>query len=1104
METLSVNRLLACSRAIVAALLLGAVPAAAQTDARIVGSVHDQSGALVPGASVTVINQATALSRTVVTDTQGIFTITGLKPAVYTIRVTTANFAPTEYTDMKLTAAQELSLDFEIRPQGVTESVQVTATPSALDMSSARIGTNVIDREVKDLPINGRQMAQLYLQAPGSVNSGTGTFGDIRFSGRAVEQNIIRYDGIEGTAIIDASPGNLNGELPSPFRLQSSLENVQEFRVESSNYPAEYGTGTGGQITVVSKSGSNKVHGSAFAYRRDDAFDAKNYFDLAKSPLSLHQFGGSIGAPIARDRTFLFFSYEGYRLDSGINVVEAAPSAAAFQRAVPAVQPLFDAFRGPGAVVLPGASSNPDWDILQLQANANVKEDSLNVRVDHKLSTNWTVYGRYFHDQGTNDQPEGVTGRTSHITANPSNGLVAVQGILSSSMLNEVKFGYNGAPTRIQGIAPTVNGIDLSQLTLNISGSVANTGIAGQGSSSGIAVPGGLLRQNSAANGRGTPYNPYSLSLVDTLTWTRGGHNVKIGGEGRFIRLTTDRLGGTTYTFSNLNDFLANRGQQVQYLGDLSEPSVFNNGFQGDRTAIQNYAIAFAQDEWRIGTAVTLNYGLRYEYYTPLREADNADVLFNIDTGTLKAPDTTFYHSKKDNFQPRVGMTWAPGDGKTVIRGGFGIFVGPGQMEDQIQPIESDRISTTITGGQYPVDPVLLRSNFVNSPNNRAYQPRAYSNDYTIPERVYQYSASVERELPGHFVASAAYVGSQGRNLFLRNFTNRITEVRTNLDPTKNAVLVRQFSILDGSSVLNPYAEVDFKTSGGSDSYNSLQLSLARRLATGLTLNAQYTLGRSYGNTAGSNEALTAGNPFDYDYDIGYNAFDIRHTFNLSALYTLPFGRGQKFLGDAGGLTQAVLGGWDLGTIINARSGIPLDMRVTRPDVVYVDAAGTVFSSPGTGREAIINTPGGGSSRNVRRPNLIPGVDPYLKNGTQWLNPAAFSIPAPGEFGNLQRGLLRGPSFKQVDMVAAKRFSTGGTSNLEFRWEIFNLFNTNNFAQPVATLPNALGNGTNQIQPDQPFTSGAAGTFGRLTSTVGRTVGLGTNRQMQFALRFNF
>ena len=184
---------------------------------------------------------------------------------------------------MKLQAAQELSLDFEIRPQGVTESVTVTANSSALDLSSARIGTNVIEREVKDLPINGRQMSQLYLQAPGSVNSGTGTFGDIRFSGRAVEQNIIRYDGVEGTAIIDASPGNLNGELPSPFRLQSSLENVQEFRVESSNYPAEYGTGTGGQITVVSKSRQQPGAWLALRVLPQRQFDSRNYFDLRTS-----------------------------------------------------------------------------------------------------------------------------------------------------------------------------------------------------------------------------------------------------------------------------------------------------------------------------------------------------------------------------------------------------------------------------------------------------------------------------------------------------------------------------------------------------------------------------------------------------------------------------------------------------------------------------------------------------------------------------------------------------------------------------------------------------------------------------------------------------
>jgi hypothetical protein len=207
----------------------------------------------------------------------------------------------------------------------------------ALDTSSARMGANVNQEEVHGLPLNGRQLSQLYLQAPGALNSGSGTFGDIRFSGRAVNQNAIRYDGIEGTGIIDASPGNLNGEIASPFRLQASLENVQEFRVDSNSYPAEYGTGTGGQVNVVTKSGTNKYHGSVFEYLRNDALDARNWFDRAtKSPLKLNQFGGSIGGPVIRDKFFFFGSYEGYRLRSGINFVEAVPSNdAALARSLP-------------------------------------------------------------------------------------------------------------------------------------------------------------------------------------------------------------------------------------------------------------------------------------------------------------------------------------------------------------------------------------------------------------------------------------------------------------------------------------------------------------------------------------------------------------------------------------------------------------------------------------------------------------------------------------------------------------------------------------------------------------------------------------------------
>jgi hypothetical protein len=289
-----------------------------------------------------------------------------------------------------------------------------------------------------------------------------------------------------------------------------------------------------------------------------------------------------------------------------------------------------------------------------------------------------------------------------------------------------------------------------------------------------------------------------------------------------------------------------------------------------------------------------------------------------------------------------------------------------------------------------------------------------------------------------------------------------------------------------------------------------MQLSLARRFNSGLTLNSQYTLSRSYGTTAGSNEALTAANNAvtiaDYEYERGYNRFDVRHTYNVSALYSLPIGKGRKWLSNAGGVEQALLGGWDVGTILNGRSGVPLDVRVTRNDVAYRDALGNVVSNPCATCSAVINTPGGGASRGVRRPNLVPGVNPYLKDGLQWLNPAAFSIPAPGEFGNLKRDALRGPSFAQVDLVVAKRFGISPSgANIELRGEVFNVLNRNNYDVPPATLPNALGTGTNQLQPGQPFTAAAAGSsFGKLRSTVGTTVGMGTNRQAQFALRVNF
>src|SRR5262249_53317607 len=309
MRGMSLNRFLLTPLAI-AILLFSFVAVFAQSDTgKISGMAKDQNGAVIPGANISVVNEKTGEERNAKANDDGYFVVPGLKASTYRI-IGEATGMTGKIDHVELSVGQTLTLNLAMSAQGVTATVNVVSGEETVaNTGSAAMGANVIPREVEGLPVNGRQLSQLYLQAPGSVNSGSGTFGDIRFSGRAVEQNVIRYDGVEGTAIIDASPGNLNGEVPSPFRLQSSLENVQAFRVDSSNFPAELGTGTGGQISVVSKSGSNQFHGSVFEYLRNDVLDSANYFDNIigqKSPLRLNQFGGSFGGPIARNRAFFF------------------------------------------------------------------------------------------------------------------------------------------------------------------------------------------------------------------------------------------------------------------------------------------------------------------------------------------------------------------------------------------------------------------------------------------------------------------------------------------------------------------------------------------------------------------------------------------------------------------------------------------------------------------------------------------------------------------------------------------------------------------------------------------------------------------------------
>lgn len=1194
------------------ALLIGGLlrpEVRAQQDvARVEGTIKDETGAVIPGATIVIRSAALSIERSAVASAEGNYSIPQLRPSLYVLVVTAQGFAEARVTDLVLGVGQTRSLDLVLKPSAIaSETINIIASEMAatVDSSSNRLGVNVTEREVKELPVNGRNFSQLQLLTPGATNAGSGNFNEIRFNARSNQQNGYKLDGVEATAIWDASPGYLTVQ-GSQFRLQTSLENIQEFRVDSSNYPAEYGTGTGGQINVIGKSGSNDFHGAAFEYIRNDIFDARNFYDRAeKSKLRLNQFGGSLGGRLIRDRLFFFGSYEGLRQRAGFNIIESTPSdyvrdfisyygtgdargeAARAQLNISTADAdaglaRIQALRATGAInafpIGTGARSNigglnNSAQLVRAARVAQLDEDALSLRIDGRLRENVNAYFRYQRNTGSLISPDGLTGRLLVAEQQPDN-LVASITNFGSSYVHEFKFGMNRAASQLATSFPAVanSTIDFSKSAFILTGGIVQPGVNG-GAATGFSSPGGLTRQSSAGNGRAQPISPASYSFIDSVALTRGNHAIKVGFEGRRLTVDFDQLGGTQYSYGSMRDFALNQNLTAAFIGDMSAAGTFrvatnpittvNRSQTGDHSARQHYLIAYAQDEWKLRPNFTVNYGLRYEYYSPVREKDGRAVVVDARTGIFQDPSKAFYQASRNAWGPRLAFTWAPAalGGRTVIRAGGGLYYGPGQFEDLIQPIESNvlRSTTSLAGG---IDSATAtRVSTVTLPVTN-FAPRVYDiNGYNVPERVGQYGMSIQQQLPGNTVLTLAYVGSQGRNLFQRNITNVIlpgTATITSGQPLPAGVgivnivnadgrvtavrQIRQFSLINKAldstgniidstgAVLSPFGEMDYKTSGGRDSFNAMQLTINRRFTAGLTLGGHYQWGHSIGTTQGSNEAQTAQDPFNFNGERGNNTFDIRHTGNITALYELPLGKGRAL--GLSGIGDTLLGGWSLASIYNFRTGTPLDVRITRPDLVMqcqnaagcVDgtttfANGFVRSLPGTissaaplpsGFVAVINTPGGNNTRNTRRPDRISGVDPYISVGNQrFLNPAAFTIPKPGTYGNLSRGALYGPGFQQVDLTLQKRFRLTEKVGFEFRAEIYNLLNRANFSNPPAILPNNIGSSLSSQQPGQAFTytsetGNNVGNFGLLNGTVSRTVGLGTNRQVQFSGRISF
>ncbi len=975
-------------------LLITCIAWGQASSATLTGTVTDPAGALIPGAEVSVESAATGLTRSTVTEDNGGYVFNYLPVGRYTVTVELPGFK-TARQSVGLEIGQTRTLDVRLEVGELQELVEVFETAPALDRSSPELGTAISRSELDELPLNGRHWAALMLLAPGAHNTGRGDQSSIRFVGRANDDNNYTFDGVDTGGIKDP-------QQETSVRLIISMESVAEFRVSSSLYSAEHGNGMGGQIQLISKGGTNEFHGSLFEYHRNDAFDARVFTDPGELPeFRLNQFGGSIGGPIAQDKTFFFFSYEGLRQHQGQTHIDFVPSAEFRERVIATSPALADIVRAYPTGTLP--TDHPDVDELVAARFLRAREDAFMVRFDHQFSEKTTFYGRFSIDDAFTESPEDAGIGLESVDFQPFNLALQLQRVFTPTVINEFKVGMNRAP-----VVEIVTGpLDFE-----------------------VGVPGFMDLVGSPQDVEaGT-----SVALVDNLAVTRGRHNLKVGGEVRRIHVNFGQGEPLAIEFGSREDLVNNR---------LDGFSIEANPIRGGR---RWHMFGYIQDDFKWRPNLTLNLGLRYENYTVPVEVLGRDRVFRMECGGICAPGTPWFSADNNNFDPRLGLAWAPAafNNKTVIRAGAGIYHGPGQFDDVLGPMESsalriDLSSADAPGLSFPIEPWLPLAAAV------ADSPRAVAADhrdmYTI-----NFGLSVQQELPSSLVMQVGYIGGVGHKLLDRVFVN-------NIDP------------LTGERPLTEFGRVDLKGSGSNSNFHGLQVSLHRQLVDGFSLGTQYIWSHSINEgSTGGGESQQINNANCRSCERGNSNFDIRHSLTTNWIFELPFGPGRRFL-DSDSVAGKLLGGWELSGITQARTGRPVLIQISRKAKDMLD----------------------GNNGGPQRPDRVPGVPiipPGGQTAGQWINPEAFARPAPGTWGNLGRNVITGPAMIQFDVGLTRKFALSEHRSIQVRAEAFNIFNRAPLGQPIANLANV--------------------NFGRIVAPFNRTYGTGTNRQMQFMLRFNF
>lgn len=1072
--------------------------------------VLDTQNAVVAGATVTIENVETGLKRTQNTDAEGLTTFIGLPPGRYTIKVESTGFKSLSIDKVEVGVSRSEVFELRMETGLVGETVTIESP------------TEVLEDPLEALANINNGLTPLLQVVPGAAAANAGALGRIVPDGKGKEQQTLRLDGLDVTPLTDLPGGDpLHAVLETFLRPSVALNGPKTvnhagaitFQPPGGGEPSYglsplYGPGTGTLVEGMSYKGTDGKQGFEQRWKfqltealRNDALNARNFFEAeGRNPLRRNQFGGKVGGPLFKGKGALFFGYDGIRARSERAVYEAVPADAVCGCGVGPVAPFLGGFLPPGTTIVPGdVSKDKDFLIARRRVRATSDANAFDGRFDIARQVGETFYNslelRFTRQAADFTVPDGVTGRRQRQAVNLSNGLVKFT-MNRGDHEHSFRFGINQTrSSSFVDVPPTTDpGLTLSLITVGNTVDVAN--LPGNPPNVPVAALGGLVRGSA----RGFDQTPTSFNAsYDLMATLRSKYALETGFEARFIRLDFDRFGGLTYTFPNVAAMRTGKTRVVNFLSDLSAQSPFSAA--GKRRAAQEYYLSYFQ-MGVVSGRLRFTGGLRYDYFGVARAENDRAIVLDPNTSETLPRGTRFYKASKLNFQPRVGLVYRFGE-NTVVRAGAGFYSGSPRIGDLLLPIESDRFNTGLQEGIFPVTPDQVIKNFVENEKTRQFQPLSFARDFTTPERIYRWDAMLTHTFGIVNDVNISYSGNIGRKLPVAGIANPIISVQTNPDPTQPAIVRRQFDIESNGLLSQPFGELQFRTSKGHSSFNGLTVQLKRNNNNSLStsehwldwknftsFNAQYTLGRNVGNVSGAVAAST----LDFDSDFGFNTSDVRHVFSLST--------GYKLWDDAHGRNRRdIVWGWTISPTITARSGAPVIVRLDRADVVYVDATGQIFTTPGVGRQAIINTPGGGASGGTRVPDLIPGASPILRDGLQLLDPRAFAVPAPGQFGNLRRGQVRGPGSFQVDLAVTRvLFFKPEVGNgkqrvgADLKIELTNLFNRVNYINPLATL-SLTGD---RIQPGVPLTRLTAGpVFGVFNAAD-------AGRQIQFTLVFKF